>query len=152
MVDSLPNERSLDKRGIYGVLPKKGTQFHVDKFKIDWTDEVATAKAKDIRLDYHSGMDKKLAQLNDLKAKGRSDEYLARRFSYLRNKDRLSYYKTPEALDKIYQRNVATYGNKFGPSYQSGLQKYGSPQGVLEATFRTNNTYDILTGTATLKK
>lgn len=66
----------------------------------------------------------------------------------LRNADRLSHYKTDEALQVVFKRNLKQYGSKYGPTYESQLQKYGSDKGVIDAALRSNDSMDVLTGLA----
>lgn len=77
-----------------------------------------------------------------------ADEAIAKKLVEARNQARLSHYKTPEALDVVYQRNMSAYGNKYGPTYESQLEKYGSPTEVINAALRSNDSMDILTGIA----
>ena len=86
-----------------------------------------------------------------MRESGYRDEEIARMLVELRNNDRLSHYKTPEALNAVYQRNLTKYGNKSGPTYESQLSKYGSAEEVISASLRSNDSVDVLTGLAKLK-
>ncbi|GAU00879.1 hypothetical protein BSLA_01f1923 [Burkholderia stabilis] len=53
-----------------------------------------------------------------------------------------------DKLPVLYERNMAKYGNKYGPTYEALLQEHGSPEGVIAAGTRSNPAMDILTGIA----
>ena len=148
---ALPQDLVAAESGVYGYLPTQDSQFHSSRWPVDWTsaDEVANARA--VRLDYHDGLNKKKAAVDELRKSGVSEEEIARKIVDKRNQDRLAHYKTPESLEAVYKRNTKKYGSKYGPSYESQLEKYGSPENVIDAALRSNDTVDILTGIATPK-
>ena len=124
------------------------SQFHSSKWPVDWTDLDQVSAARATRLEYHVGLEKKKMFVDTLREKGVSDDAIARQIVEMRNQDRLSHYKSPEALEVVYQRNLEKYGNKTGPTYESQIAKYGSSTEVINAALRTNDTMDILTGIA----
>lgn len=142
----MPNDLIQDSRGVYGYMPTEASQFHASKWPVDWSNTEQVAKARVTRLEYHDGLAKKKILIDDLRSSGLSEEDIARKLVDARNLDRLSHYKTPEKLEVVYQRNLKEYGNKFGPTYESQIDKYGNPTEVINATLRTNNSMDILTG------
>jgi RHS repeat-associated protein len=148
----MPKDLAVDPKGVYGYLPTKDSQFHSSKWPLDWSDADQVAKARMTRLDYHVGLDKKQEFVDTLRRDGISDDDIGKQIVEMRNQDRLSHYKTPEALEVVYQRNLTKYGNKSGPTYESQLSKYGSSAEVINAALRSNNTMDILTGISKPKR
>src|SRR5690554_2401459 len=147
----LPNDLVADKRGVYGYLPTEDSQFHSNRWPVDWTDQTQVSTARATRLDYHEGLDKKRVLIGEMRESGYDDEEIAKKLVELRNNDRLSHYKTPEALNAVYQRNLTRYGNKLGPTFESQLSKYGSAEEVIRAALRSNDSVDVLTGLAVPK-
>lgn len=147
----MPDDLLEDPQGVYGYMPTTDSQFHSSKWPVDWSNHSQVASARKTRLEYHAGLDKKREWVDTMRSEGVSDDDIARQIVDMRNQDRLSHYKTPEALESVYQRNTAKYGNKFGPSYESQVAKYGSSEEVINAALRSNDTMDILTGIATPK-
>jgi hypothetical protein len=144
----LPKDLVADSKGVYGYLPTSDSQFHSSKWPVDWTDVDQVSVARTTRLEYHAGLEKKQEFVNTLRLDGVSDDDIARQIVEMRNQDRLSHYKTPEALEVVYQRNLSKYGNKTGPTYESQIAKYGTSTEVINAALRSNDTMDILTGIA----
>ncbi|CAA0101670.1 Uncharacterised protein [BD1-7 clade bacterium] len=70
------------------------------------------SSARNTRIEYHDGLEKKRKMISTLRAQGLSDEEIAKQIVDSRNQDRLSHYKTPEALDVVYKRNLKKYQNK----------------------------------------
>ncbi|WP_110187879.1 RHS repeat-associated core domain-containing protein [Pokkaliibacter plantistimulans] len=147
----LPNDLVADSKGVYGYLPTPDSQFHSSKWPVDWTDIEQVSSARTTRLEYHVGLEKKQEFVNNLRLEGVSDDDIARKIVEMRNQDRLSHYKTSEALEVVYQRNLEKYGNKTGPTYESQIAKYGTSAEVINAALRSNDTMDILTGIAKQK-
>lgn len=144
----LPDDLVADSEGVYGYLPASNSQFHSSKWPVDWTDAEQVSAARNTRLEYHAGLDKKREFVNTHRLDGVSDDSIARQMVEMRNQDRLSHYKTPEALEVVYQRNLTKYGNKTGPTYESQIAKYGTSTEVINAALRSNDSMDILTGIA----
>jgi hypothetical protein len=144
----MPNDLVADAKGVYGYLPTPDSQFHSSKWPVDWSDVDQVSAARTKRLDYHVGLEKKHEFVEALRMEGVSDDHIARYIVEMRNQDRLSHYKTPEALEVVYKRNLANYGNTTGPTYDSQLAKYGTSTEVINAALRTNDSMDILTGIA----
>jgi hypothetical protein len=147
----MPEDLVADSTGVYGYVPTTDSQFHSSKWPVDWTNPDQVAKARTTRLDYHVGLDEKKQLVESLRKEGMSSDDIARKIVDSRNKDRLSHYKSPEALDVVYNRNLEKYGDKMGPTYDSQLSKYGSSDEVINAALRTNDSMDILTGISTPK-
>jgi hypothetical protein len=149
----MPNDLLADSRGVYGYLPKEGSEFHIRRWGGDWTDIDQVAGARTTRLEYHQRLEQKIALIDTLRLDGLTEDDIGRQIVDLRNQDRLSYYETPEALEAVYQRNISKEGyTKYGPSYETQLSKYGTPQAVIDASLRSNPTMDILTGVAKPKR
>jgi hypothetical protein len=144
----LPNDLVANSNGVYGYLPTVDSQFHSSRWPVDWTNREQVAGARSTRLDYHAELNKKREFVDSLRRDGIDDNVIAKKIVDMRNQDRLSHDKTAESLEVVYKRNLNTYGNKFGPTYESQLQKYGSAAEVINAALRSNNTMDILTGLA----
>lgn len=147
---TVPKDLTPDERGVYGYLPKPGTSFAESPPWPDWTDPEAVARARQVRLGYHQGLADENAWVAGMRAKGVGDEQIARELVDIRNKSRLSKY-TEEQLPMIYARNERDHQNRFGPSYESLLAKYGSNEEVIRAGTRSNAGMDVLTGIATVK-
>jgi RHS repeat-associated protein len=149
-VNSLPSDLAADPRGVYGYLPKEGTEFAPRKWPVDWTDPDEVASARAARLEYHKGLAAKRDWVQAMRAEGATEEDVARGLVEMRNQDRLATY-SQEQLPAIYERNQGRYLNPFGPSYEYQLQRYKTPEMVVEAALRTNKSFDILTGIAKVK-
>lgn len=147
VVKTLPSDLVPDSRGVYGYVPKEGTQFAPPKWPVDWTNVEQVANARGVRLEYHQGLADEVAWVDKMRADGVADESIARQIVDMRNQTRMSKY-SPEQLPVLYERNMGTYGNPYGPAYETLLAKYGSPQGVIASGTRSNPTMDILTGIA----
>ncbi|KAF0813412.1 hypothetical protein IGB42_02341 [Andreprevotia sp. IGB-42] len=146
-VKNIPSDLVADSRGVYGYVPKDGTQFSQPKWSVDWTNSQQVANAREVRLEYHQGLADETAWVAKMRADGVADESIARQIVDLRNQTRMSKYST-EQLSMLYERNKVTYGNPHGPTYESLLEKYGNPQDVIASGTRSNLTMDILTGIA----
>ena len=149
-VDSLPKDLSLDKRGVYGVMTQPTSHFHDSKKWADWSSGSEVENARRTRLHYHSELRNKRRLASFMLMSGISSERVARRMSHKRNVKRLSYYSEAQ-LPNIYQRNIEKYGNKYGPSYEQVFTKYGTHEAATRASYRSNNSMDLLTGVAVLK-
>ena len=143
----VPKDLVADTRGVYGYLPKAGTQFASSPPWPDWSDPAQVAAARQVRLGYHQGLADEKAWVDARRDQGASDEAIARELVDIRNNTRLSKY-TQDQLPMIYERNEREYGNKLGPTYESLLDKYGSPAQVIAAGTRSNAGMDVLTGIA----
>jgi hypothetical protein len=147
----MPSDLVPNSAGVYGYVPTPESQFHSSKWPVDWTNPNQVANARTTRLDYHVGLEKKKQLIENLRKEGMSTDDIAKKIVNSRNQDRLSHYKSPEALDVVYKRNLEKYGDKMGPTYESQLSKYGSSDEVINAALRTNDSMDILTGISTPK-
>jgi hypothetical protein len=145
----LPILACRHERGVYGYVPKPGTQFASSPPWPDWTDPEQVAAARGVRLGYHQGLADEVAWVDGMRQKGTSDEDIARELVDIRNKTRMSKY-SEDKLPMLYERNEREYGNKFGPTYESLLDKYGSADQVIQAGTRSNAGMDVLTGVATV--
>lgn len=148
---TVPKDLVADASGVYGYVPKPGTQFASSPPWPDWTDPTQVASARAVRLDYHKGLAEESAWVDGMRQKGVADEDIARELVDIRNKTRMSKY-TEDKLPMLYERNEREYGNKFGPTYESLLDKYGSADEVIKAGTRSNANMDVLTGIATVAK
>lgn len=144
---TVPKDLVADARGVYGYVPIPGTQFASSPPWPDWTDPQQVAAAREVRLGYHQGLADEVAWVDGMRQKGASDENIARELVDIRNKTRMSKY-TEDKLPMLYERNEREYGNKFGPTYESLLDKYGSADQVILAGTRSNAGMDTLTGIA----
>ena len=146
-VKEVPGDLVSDSRGVYGYIPMEGTQFAPPKWPVDWTNPEQVAAARGVRLGYHQGLADEATWVADMRGRGLPDEDIARQIVDMRNQTRMSKY-SEDQLPVLYERNMTTYGSPYGPTYESLLAKYGSPQGVIAAGTRSNVTMDILTGIA----
>ncbi|MET3218353.1 UNVERIFIED_ORG: putative Zn-binding protein involved in type VI secretion [Burkholderia territorii] len=151
VVDTMPADLVSNPKGVYGYTPVEGSEFAAPKWPVDWTNPEQVANARNVRLEYHQGLADERAWIADMRASGASQESIGRQIVDMRNQTRMSKY-AEDKLPVLYERNMAKYGNKYGPTYEALLQKYGSPEGVIAAGTRSNPTMDILTGIAKVGK
>jgi hypothetical protein len=150
IVKEVPHDLVADTKGVYGYLPKAGSQFSPPKWPVEWSNAEQVAAARKVRLDYHQGLASEKDIVTNLRSKGVSDESIARQIVEMRNQTRMSKY-SPEQLPTLFERNINTYQNPYGPSFESLLNKYGSFQEIINAGTRSNATMDILTGIGKVK-
>jgi len=143
----VPSDLITDSRGVYGYVSKEGSEYAPPKWPVDWTNQQQVAAAREVRLGYHQGLADEAAWVADMRGRGVSDEDIARQIVDMRNQTRMSKY-SEDQLPVLYGRNMRSYNNPYGPTYESLLAKYGSPQGVIAAGTRSNVAMDILTGIA----
>ncbi|MBC7663074.1 MAG: hypothetical protein H7276_04615 [Caulobacter sp.] len=148
VTSTVPEDLQPHLRGVYGYVPKPGTEFSKPEWP-DWTDKEAVAKAKLVRAEYHQGLEDEKAWVADMRQKGTSDEAIARELVDIRNKARLSKYPE-DKLPMIFERNQNKYQNKYGPTYESLLKAYKTPDKVILAGTRSNTGMDVLCGVATV--
>lgn len=148
VTSTIPEDLQPDPRGVYGYVPKPGTEFTKPDWP-DWTDPEAVAKAHQVRVSYHRGLQDEKAWVDDKRKLGVSDEDIARELVDIRNKARLSKY-SEDKLPMIYERNLNKYQNKYGPTYESLLKAYKTPAAVIAAGTRSNTGMDVLCGVATV--
>ncbi|QND90071.1 RHS repeat/ LysM domain-containing protein [Chromobacterium vaccinii] len=146
-VKNLPADLVEDYQGVYGYVPVNGSQFAPPKWPVDWTSPEQVAAARSVRLEYHQGLADEAALVSKMRTDGVAEESIAREIVDVRNQTRMSKYSA-EQLPILYERNMMKYGSQYGPTYESLLAKYGSPQGVISAGTRSNLSMDILTGIA----
>ncbi|MEJ8796580.1 PAAR domain-containing protein [Trinickia caryophylli] len=146
-IKQVPADLEANPSGVYGYMPKEGTEFHQAKWGVDWTDADATAAARGKRLEYHEGLEHKRSWIEEQRAGGVSDEDIARQIVIDRNQSRLSFYSEDE-LPTVYERNLAKYGDKTGPSYDYLIEQGKSPQDIIGSATRSNPSMDVLTGIA----
>ncbi|MDR6496288.1 putative Zn-binding protein involved in type VI secretion [Paraburkholderia terricola] len=149
-INEVPKDLEANPAGVYGYTPKEGTQFSQSKWGVDWTDPEATASARATRLEYHQGLEEKQAWVADQRASGVSDETIARQINEDRNASRMSYY-SGEELENLKARNLETYGNPNGPTYESFIAKGKTDQDIIASATRSNASMDVLTGIASVK-
>lgn len=150
VIGAVPDELQPDPSGVYGYMPKPGSQFASSPPWPDWTDPAAVAKARATRLLYHEGMSQEAQLEKDMRAAGADSEAIARQIVELRNTNRMALY-TKEQLPMLHERNLREYGRAEGPTYESLMRKkYKTPDEVIAAGSRTNPAMDVLTGIATV--
>ncbi len=133
---------------VYGFSPNPdSTRLREYVDALDWTDPVAVAKAKKEREEYHAKNAELYGMIEDMLARGKDVETIARAVSKRRNELRLESYKNdPVGLAKVKKSNLDTYGNEEGPTVESLYAKYGSWQTVLEKALSTNAGMDACLG------
>jgi hypothetical protein len=148
VLGAVPEQLAPDSRGVYGFMPKPGTQFAASPPWPDWSNPAAVAKARATRLLYHEGMAQEAKLETDLRAAGADAETIARQIVELRNVNRMATY-TKEQLPMLFERNLKEYGRAEGPTYEYLMKKkYKTPEEVIAAGSRTNPAMDVLTGIA----
>jgi hypothetical protein len=151
-VNNVPSDLEENPRGVYGYVPKLGTQFAPPKWSVDWTDRQQVAKARAVRLEYHQNLENEKKLIADMRVQGKSAEEIGRFMNDLRNNTRMNFYKTEEGRQKLRARNMEKYGNEMGPTYEQSYKQFRSAEGVIAATTRPNVSMDILTGVAKVNK
>jgi hypothetical protein len=101
-------------------------------------------ESRDVRMRYHALLAEMDREECALRARGASEEEIARRMVDLRNeaKDITRAGMTPEQVRRLEERNVAKYGNPLGPTADQLYAKYGSWEAVAEAATRTSAAVD----------
>ncbi len=151
VITSVPDKVIADERGVHGYMPTPDSSFSKSPPWPDWTNPEAVAAAHAIRVDYHRGLAQEIAWVDAQRARGLGEEDIARELVDIRNKARLSKYREDQ-LPMIYERNLRDHQNKYGPSYESLLEKYhGDVSEVINAGTRSNAGMDVLCGVATVK-
>ena len=81
-----------------------------------------------------------------MRENGDSPEAIARAVSDLRNQAKIDARSTmkPEQVAKLEARNMEKYGDPIGPTPEALFTKYGSWEGVIEASFRTSAYHDMM--------
>ena len=98
------------------------------------------------RLGYHAERDAGMKLAKTMRNNGDSPEAIGRAVSELRNQAKVEARSTmkPEQVAELEARNMVEYGNPVGPTADQMYVKYGSWEGVIEASFRTNAYYDLM--------
>jgi hypothetical protein len=146
-IADVPPQLVPDARGVNGYMPKEGTPFAKSPPWPDWTDPEAVAKARQTRLVYHQGFAQEVKLVEEMRAAGESSDTIARQLSELRNVNRMAMYSEGE-LPMLFERNLAEYGRKEGPSYEFLMDKYKDPEKIIASGMRTNPGMDVLCGIA----
>jgi len=132
---------------VYGFSPNPESS-RIGKFanKIDWTDLNQVEIARQTRLEYHVNNEE---MLDNLYKQGYSTEEIARKMVNERNANRLSSYLERgdmEGYEMARKSNLDTYQNANGPTPESLLKKYGSWEGVINASVSSNLGMDACVG------
>ncbi|SFD38775.1 Metallopeptidase toxin 4 [Bacillus sp. 491mf] len=87
--------------------------------------------------------------LNNLYSQGYSTEDIARKMVNERNSNRLNSYiekDDMEGYELVRKSNLQTYNNAEGPTPESLFEKYGSLEGVVNASVSSNPGMDACVG------
>lgn len=137
----------VDPNAVYGFKPSKDSTRLASFADADWSDPVAVEGWRQERIEYLKQFDSMYDLWNDMLAKGKSTEEIARAVSNKRNEIRIASYKDdPEGLEKMKKSNLETYGNENGPTPESLFEKYGSWEKVLIKAFSSNSGMDACLG------
>ena len=132
---------------VYGFSPNPESKRLGTYAEYDWTDPEFVAEAKEERRAYHASMESMTEILYRMRAEGATIEEMARAISAERNRLRLAAQADdPEALAKVRQSNLETYGNEEGPTADSLYEKYGSWETVIQKAFSPNMGMDACCG------
>ncbi len=132
---------------VYGYSPNPNSKRLGSYADMAWTDKATVEAGRQSRIEYYNDMKSLMDLANSLMAKGESTEKIARAVSAKRNEIRIASYKNdPDGLARLYESNLATYGNKEGPTADSLYKKYGSWTTVLQKAFSVNSGMDACLG------
>lgn len=124
---------------VYGFSPNPDSKRLGSYAEYDWTDPEFVGKAQEERRAYHESMDSMMDILYRMRDEGATMEEMARAVSEERNRLRIEAYQDdPEALAKLKESNMETYGNENGPTPEFLFEKYGSWTMVLQKAFSPN--------------
>lgn len=136
----------VDPAAVYGFSPSPDGSLAAYA-EYDWTDPVAVADYRQQRLDYLASYQQLYELFDEMTAAGESEEAIARAVSAKRNEIRIAAYDgDPEELQKLYERNLQTYGHEEGPTPDELFEKYGSWETVIEKSFSQNSGMDACVG------
>ena len=137
----------VDPDAVYGYAPKPDSPRLGVYAEYDWSDEAFVAEMRAQREAYHASMEELYQIKADMDAEGASVEAIARAVSIRRNEIRMEAYKDdPEGLEKLFESNLQTFGNKYGGTPEYFYEKYGSWETVIEKAFSTNAGADAVLG------
>ncbi|WP_312339229.1 hypothetical protein [Anaerospora hongkongensis] len=132
---------------VYGYSPNpKSTRIGKFANKIDWNDPNQVEIARQTRLAYHESNQQ---MLDNLYSQGYSTEGIAQKMVNERNANRLNSYLARgdmEGYEMARRSNLDTYQNADGPTPESMFKKYGSWEGVIEASVSSNPGMDACVG------
>ena len=132
---------------IYGFSPDPESTRLGNYADYDWTDPALVAEARKSREEYHASMESMMDIVYKMRDEGAALEAIARAVSAERNRARLAAHENdPEALAKVKESNLNTYGNEEGPTPEQLFEKYGSWQTVLQKAFSPNLGMDAVCG------
>ena len=132
---------------VYGFSPNPESKRLGSYAEYDWTDPDFAALAKEERIKYHESLESMTDILYRMRDEGATMEEMARAVSAERNRLRLaSYEDQPEALAKLKESNLATYGHEDGPAADDLYTQYGSWTMVLQKAFSANLGMDVCCG------
>ena len=136
-----------DPDAVYGFAPDPNSKRLGTYAEYDWSDEAFVAKAQEERREYQKEMDTMTDIVYNMRYNEADTEAIARAVSAERNRLRLeSNEDDPDALAKVKQSNLETYGNEEGPTPEQLYEKYGSWALVLQKAFSPNLGMDVICG------
>ena len=137
----------VDPDAVYGFSPDPDSQRLGTYAEYDWSDEEFVAGAQESRRQYHHEMDSMTDIIYRMRDEGASTEEIARAVSTERNRLRMeANADDEEALAKMKQSNLETYGQEEGPTPDQLYEKYGSWAVVIQKAFAPNLGMDAVCG------
>lgn len=138
---------NYDPNAWYGFSPDPESDRLGSYAEYDFSDPVLVAQSTKDRIDYMSDFKKMQKMWEDMKARGKSTEEIAKAVSTYRNELRIeANIGNPQALASLKESNLKKYGNEKGPTVESLYAKYGSWEKVLTKSFSTNAGMDACLG------
>lgn len=132
---------------VYSFSPDPNSKRLGTYAEYDWTDPAIAAKAREERIEYHKSLESLTDMLYRMRDEGATIEEMARALSAERNRLRMaSYEDMPEALAKVKESNLATYGHEDGPTADELYEQYGSWTAVIQKAFSANMGMDACCG------
>lgn len=132
---------------VYGFSPDPESTRLGNYADYDWTNPALVAEARKNREEYHASMESMMDIVYKMRDEGATLEAIARAVSAERNRVRLAAHENDqEALAKVKESNLNTYGNEEGPTPEQLFEKYGSWQTVLQKAFSPNLGMDAVCG------
>ncbi len=132
---------------VYGFSPDPESKRLGSYAEYDWTDPAFVALAREERIEYHESMETLTDIIFRMRDEGATIEEMARAVSAERNRLRMaSYEDMPEAMAKVKESNLATYGHEDGPTAEELYEQYGSWTTVMQKAFSSNMGMDACCG------
>ena len=152
MHDPMANPKAVkdiieNPNAVYGYSPSPSSTRLKSFIGYDWTDPAVVSHLRQQREEYHESIKELYSLITSMKQAGASTKDIATAVCNRRNEIRLESNKDdPEALARVKQSNLATYGNENGGTPEFFYNKYGSWETVIEKALSTNAGADACVG------